>query len=123
MHQMIPHHENAVNMAKVLLKNPGDEDLDEEVNREGSQIQMGGGRFRHLSRVGKTGRVLIIKLHEEVDCVGACVLFSYFTLSVASLTVLPSSSAPPLLTKTFVVKMVSALRMGVCRREPLRPLF
>eukprot|EP00903_Cladosiphon_okamuranus_P021168 g19444.t1 len=31
MHQMIPHHENAVNMARVLLKNPGDEDLDEEV--------------------------------------------------------------------------------------------
>ncbi|CAM9664286.1 unnamed protein product, partial [Ascophyllum nodosum] len=31
MHQMIPHHENAVNMAKVLLLNPGDEDLDEEV--------------------------------------------------------------------------------------------
>ncbi|CAM9857863.1 unnamed protein product, partial [Ectocarpus sp. 12 AP-2014] len=31
MHQMIPHHENAVNMARVLLKNPGDEGLDEEV--------------------------------------------------------------------------------------------
>lgn len=31
MHQMIPHHENAVNMARVLLKNPGDEELDEEV--------------------------------------------------------------------------------------------
>ncbi|CAM9751235.1 unnamed protein product, partial [Choristocarpus tenellus] len=31
MHQMIPHHENAVNMAKILLKNPGDEELDEEV--------------------------------------------------------------------------------------------
>lgn len=30
MHQMIPHHENAVNMARVLLKNPGEE-LDEEV--------------------------------------------------------------------------------------------
>eukprot|EP00752_Nemacystus_decipiens_P006571 g5917.t1 len=30
MHQMIPHHENAVNMARVLLKNPG-ETLDEEV--------------------------------------------------------------------------------------------
>ena len=33
MHQMIPHHENAVNMARVLLLNPGDEDLDEEVNQ------------------------------------------------------------------------------------------
>ena len=31
MHQMIPHHENAVNMARVLLKNPGEEALDEEV--------------------------------------------------------------------------------------------
>ena len=99
MHQMIPHHENAVNMAKVLLKNPGDEDLDEEVNRERSQIQMGRGRFRDLFRVGKTGRVLIIKLHEEVDCLSVYILFPYFTLSVASLAVLPSSSAPSLLTK------------------------
>ncbi|CAN0311029.1 unnamed protein product, partial [Laminaria digitata] len=33
MHQMIPHHENAVNMARILLKNPGDgEELDEEVS-------------------------------------------------------------------------------------------
>ncbi|CAM9200341.1 unnamed protein product [Discosporangium mesarthrocarpum] len=31
MRQMIPHHENAVNMAKVLLKEPGEE-LDPEVN-------------------------------------------------------------------------------------------
>lgn len=37
MHQMIPHHENAVNMARVLLKNPGDEELDEEV-RAWSQL-------------------------------------------------------------------------------------
>ena len=100
MHQMIPHHENAVNMAKVLLKNPGDEDLDEEVNRERSKIRMRGGRFRGLFRVGKAGRVLIIKLHEEVDCLSAHVLFSHFTLSVASLAVLPSSSsAPSLRTK------------------------
>lgn len=31
MQQMIPHHENAVNMARILLKNPGEDELDEEV--------------------------------------------------------------------------------------------
>lgn len=31
MQQMIPHHENAVNMARILLKHPGDEGLDDEV--------------------------------------------------------------------------------------------
>lgn len=32
MQQMIPHHENAMNMARILLKNPGNEDLNEEVS-------------------------------------------------------------------------------------------
>ncbi|CAM9347466.1 unnamed protein product [Sphacelaria rigidula] len=32
MQQMIPHHENAVNMARILLKNPGEDELDEEVS-------------------------------------------------------------------------------------------
>lgn len=36
MHQMIPHHENAVNMARILLQNPGDEELDEEVGNRHS---------------------------------------------------------------------------------------
>ena len=35
MHQMIPHHENAVNMARILLNNPGDGvELDEEVSEK-----------------------------------------------------------------------------------------
>ena len=54
MHQMIPHHENAVNMARVLLMNPGDEDIDEEVNQIRSEIHNGCGRVVDLFRVGTT---------------------------------------------------------------------
>lgn len=43
MHQMIPHHQNAVNMAKLLLKTePGDEELEsmlrEIINSQNMQI-------------------------------------------------------------------------------------
>ena len=66
MHQMIPHHENAVNMAKVLLLNPGDEDLDEEVNQIRSEIHNGRGRIRDYFGVGTISRVLTTRLHEVV---------------------------------------------------------